>query len=302
MKRDMTSDFEPLPVLPDRPADGHKGTFGRVLIVAGSRGMGGAAALAGAAALRGGAGLVSVAVPESTLVAVASIEPSYMTIPLSETPDGHVTEKAFGEIQPYLANKNAVAIGPGLGTNSQVRGLVRRMFFEVDIPLVVDADGLNVLAQDFRASAAKRSGIAESSSRVLTPHPGEFARLCGSSISEVKRDRESAARQFAAEHNVLIVLKGPGTIISDGDRLAVNSTGNSGMGTGGSGDVLTGLMAAVLARGGDVFEAARLAVWLHGRAGDIAAKANSQPGMIASDLPGFLGAAWKELSDLASRS
>lgn len=296
----MTSDLESLPLFPERPADGHKGTFGRVLIVAGSRGMSGAAALAGTAALRGGAGLVSVAVPESTLTPVASIEPSYMTIPLSETPAGHVTEKAFGEIQPHLAGKNAVAVGPGLGTSSQTRGLVRRMFFEVAVPLVVDADGLNVLAADFRASAAW-SDISESSPRILTPHPGEFARLCGSSISEVERDRESVARQFSADHGVLIVLKGPGTVITDGVRLAVNSTGNSGMGTGGSGDVLTGLMAAVLARGGDAFEAARLAVWLHGRAGDLAAEANSQPGMIASDLPGFLGTAWKDLADRTSK-
>lgn len=298
----MTSDFESLPLPPDRPADGHKGTFGRVLIVAGSRGMSGAAALAGTAALRGGAGLVSVAVPESTLTAVASIEPSYMTISLSETVAGHVSEQAFGEIQPHLAGKNAVAVGPGLGTGSQVRGLVRRMFFEVAAPLVVDADGLNVLATDFRGSAGKRSDGADSSPRVLTPHPGEFARLCGSSISEVERDRESAARQFAAEHGVLIVLKGPGTVVTDGDRVAVNSTGNSGMGTGGSGDVLTGLMAAVLARGGEAFEAARLAVWLHGRAGDLAATANSEPGLIASDLPQFLGAAWKDLAELTAKS
>jgi len=176
------------------------------------------------------------------------------------------------------------------------------MFLEVETPLVADADGLNVLAQDFRASAAAWSDISESSPRILTPHPGEFARLCGSSISEVERDRESVARQFAVDHNVLVVLKGPGTIITDGDRLAVNSTGNSGMGTGGSGDVLTGLLAAVLARGGDAFESARLAVWLHGRSGDLAAEANSQPGLMASDLPHFLGAAWKDLADRTAKS
>lgn len=280
----------------ERPADGHKGTFGRVLIVAGSRGMSGAAALAGIAALRGGAGLVSVAVPESILTAVSAAEPAYMTIPLREAAAGHVTETAFNQIQPHLVGKNAVAAGPGLGTSSQVRGLVRRLFHDVTSTLVLDADALNVLADDFRAGTALRTGAAQSSVRILTPHPGEFARLCGISVIEVENDRETLARQFAARHAVTVVLKGPGTIVTDGVRLSVNATGNSGMATGGSGDVLTGLLTAVLAQGEDAFEAARLAVWLHGRAGDLAAETHSQPGLIASDLPDFLGAAWRDLA------
>ncbi|MDA0587931.1 MAG: NAD(P)H-hydrate dehydratase [Planctomycetota bacterium] len=283
-----------LPVLQHRPADGHKGTFGRVLIVAGSRGMSGAAALAGTAALRGGAGLVSVALPESVQTAVASIEPGYMTIGLSETAAGGVTESAFREILPHLTGKDAIAVGPGLGNNSQVRGLVRRLFVEATSPLVVDADGLNVLAEDFRSGtlAASQGGV-----RILTPHPGELARLRGSSIADVERDRETAARDFAKQHRVVVVLKGPGTVVTDGDRIAVNSTGNSGMGTGGSGDVLTGLLTAVVARGGDGFESARLAVWLHGRAGDFAADELSETALIASDLPRFFGAAWQDLAN-----
>jgi ADP-dependent NAD(P)H-hydrate dehydratase len=283
-----------LPVLPERPGDGHKGTFGRVLIVAGSRGMSGAAALAGTAALRGGAGLVSIALPNSIQTTVASIEPGYMTIGLSETAAGGVTETAFREIEPHLAGQDAIAVGPGLGNCSEVRGLVRRLFEASTSPLIVDADGLNVLADDFRSGVltSSKHGVA----RILTPHPGEFARLCGCSIADVERNREDAAREFAKRHGVVVILKGPGTVVTDGDRIAVNSTGNSGMGTGGSGDVLTGLLTAVVARGGDAFEAARLAVWLHGRAGDLAAEALSETALIASDLPRYVGAAWKDLA------
>lgn len=291
MKFDETS----LPVLPERPRGGHKGTFGRVLIVAGSREMSGAAALAGTAALRGGAGLVSLALPESIQTAVASIEPGYMTIGLSETAAGRVTETAFREIELHLTGKNAIAIGPGLGTTSEVRGLVRRLFVESRSPLIVDADGLNVLADDFRSSPLTATA-AQAAARILTPHPGEFARLSGRSIADVEGDRENAAREFAKRHGVIVVLKGPGTVVTDGDRLAVNPTGNSGMGTGGSGDVLTGLLTAVAARGGDAFEAARLAVWLHGRAGDLAAAELSESALIASDLPRYFGSAWQELA------
>jgi NAD(P)H-hydrate epimerase len=287
------SDEAALPVLLDRPADGHKGTFGRVLIVAGSRGMSGAAALAGTAALRGGAGLVSIALPVSVQTPVASIEPGYMTIGLSETAAGGVTDSAFREIEPHLAGKDAIAVGPGLGNTSQVRGLVRRLFVEAASPLVVDADGLNVIAEDLRAGTLV---AGQSAARILTPHPGEFARLCGTSIADVERDRETAAQNFAKRHGVVVVLKGPGTVVTDGDRIAVNTTGNSGMGTGGSGDVLTGLLTAIVARGGDAFEAAHLAVWLHGRAGDLAADELSEEALIASDLPRFFGPAWKGLA------
>jgi ADP-dependent NAD(P)H-hydrate dehydratase len=291
----MKFDEYSLPVLPERPRDGHKGTFGRVLIVAGSRGMSGAAALAGTAALRGGAGLVSIALPESIQTTVASIEPGYMTIGLSETAAGRVTETAFREIEPHLTGKNAVAIGPGLGNTSEVRGLVRRLFVEARSPLIVDADGLNVLANDFRSSTLSATAVQDAE-RILTPHPGEFARLSGCSITEVESDRQNATREFAKRHGVIVVLKGPGTVVTDGDRLAVNPTGNSGMGTGGSGDVLTGLLTSIAARGGDAFEAARLAVWLHGRAGDLAADELSESALIASDLPRYLGAAWNELA------
>lgn len=294
-----------LPVLPERPVDGHKGTFGRVFIVAGSRGMSGAAALAGMAALRGGAGLVSLAVPKSVQHAVTAIEPGYMTIGLSETAAGGVTEAAFREIEPHLTGTDAVAVGPGLGHGSEVRGLVRRLFVEVASPLVIDADGLNVLADDFRSGVfsdgvMRTAGRAdtEQPSRILTPHPGEFARLSGAPISRIEQDREATACQFAKRHGVILVLKGAGTVVTDGDRLSVNSTGNSGMATGGSGDVLTGLLTAVLAQVDDAFEAARLAVWLHGRAGDLAVAELSEPALIASDLPRFLGAAWNELAAL----
>jgi len=285
-----------LPPVPARPAAGHKGTFGRLLIVAGSRGMSGAAALAGIAALRGGAGLVTLAVPQSVQPVVAAIEPGYMTIGLSETRSGHLSETAFRETQPYLAGKQAVAAGPGLGTSSQVRGFVRQLWFESSATLILDADALNVLAGDFRSQRLSAAGSGtETALRVLTPHPGEFARLCGCSIAEIEQNRKSIARNFAQQHGVLLILKGPGTVITDGERLAVNPTGNSGMATGGSGDVLTGLLCALLARTGDPFDAARLAVWLHGRAGDLAAARSSEESLIASDLPSCFGQAWQEL-------
>ncbi|MFP6762898.1 MAG: NAD(P)H-hydrate dehydratase, partial [Planctomycetaceae bacterium] len=202
-----------------------------------------------------------------------------------------------------LTGIDAVAVGPGLGTSSQVRGFVRRLWSESPSTLIVDADALNVLAEDFRSQGISPEGPGTAAAlRVLTPHPGEFARLCGVSIAQIEQDRQSAARDFAQRHGVLLILKGPGTIVTDGDRLTVNPTGNSGMATGGSGDVLTGLLCALLARADDPFEATRLAVWLHGRAGDLAAAEHSEASLIASDLPLFFGRAWQELSTESERT
>ena len=286
---------ENIPPLPDRPSDGHKGTFGRILIVAGSRNMSGAATLAGLGALRGGAGLVFVACPDGVQPIVAGAEPCYQAIGLAETQQGQVAAAALPHIQDLLSGKDALAIGPGLGNGDSVRDVVRPLYEQTPIPAVVDADALNVLADDFRDESKPLASPA--GPRVLTPHPGELSRLSGLAIGEIQQNREVIAREFAADHGVILVLKGPGTIVTDGQRLEINPTGNSGMATGGSGDVLTGLLGALLARGMDAFEAARLAVYLHGLAGDFAAAELSEPGLIASDLPRYLGAAWKQLSD-----
>lgn len=280
-----------LPELPVRPADGHKGTFGRTLVIAGSRGLSGAACLSGMAALRAGAGLVSVACPVGIQPIVAGYEPGYMTVGLPEGHDGQLSTATLNEIRRIIGGKDSVAVGPGLGQSQDVAEIVRRVFIEAQCPLVVDADGLNVLAASFREEQWK--GHKHAGPRILTPHPGEFSRLTGLSISEIEQQRDEVAREFAEKNGVILILKGPGTIVTDGKRISVNPTGNSGMGTGGCGDVLTGLTAAILASGDDPFDRTRLAVYLHGLAGDLAAEEMSQPGMIASDLPRYLCEAWK---------
>lgn len=282
-----------LPELPVRPADGHKGTFGRTLLIAGSRGMSGAACLSGLSALRAGVGLATVACPVGIQSIVAGFEPGYMTMGLPEDAEGRISFATLDEIFRAVDGKDSVAIGPGLGSSPDVTEVVRRLFTETPCALVLDADGLNSLAPGFQEGRWKSWSFA--GPRVLTPHPGEFARLSGLSVKEIGQHRSKVAQDFANENGVIVVLKGSGTVVTDGERVSVNRTGNSGMATGGSGDVLTGVTAALLARGGDPFEMTRLAVHLHGLAGDLAARRMSQPGMIASDIPRFLGDAWKQL-------
>jgi NAD(P)H-hydrate epimerase len=251
--------------------------------------MTGAAGLCGRAALRGGAGLVYVATAEDCLDVVASYEPSYLTIPLPLSSTGDRFRIAADSLRERLETFSAVAIGPGCGQSAGIADVVVTFYAEARPPVVVDADALNILATR-RERLSTHGGP-----RVLTPHVGEFARLTGESMEAIAARREELAVDFAGRHGVVLVLKGPGSIVTDGQRLYVNTTGNSGMGTGGTGDVLTGLLAALLAQGMPAFEAAQLGVWMHGRAGDLAAKEHSQPGMIASDLPEHLCDVWKEL-------
>lgn len=279
-----------LPNLPTRPADGHKGTFGRVLIVAGSRGMSGAAALAGQGALRGGAGLVYVAVPREIQNVVSSIEPSYLTIGLPANIDGQLTEDALSRLEPDLESFDALACGPGLGQSEELQHIAGWLVVNAPCPMVVDADALNLLAGHLEY-LGQTAGP-----RILTPHPGEFARLFETDTENVQANRVDLAVEFAARHKIVLVLKGAGTVITDGNQVAINPTGNSGMATGGTGDVLTGLITALLAQGLKPFEAARLGVYLHGLAGDLAAEQLSQPGLIASDLPRYIGPAWLALA------
>jgi len=278
------------PTATDRPDDVHKGDCGRVLVIAGSRGMSGAACLSAAAALRGGAGLVTAAVPEGIQSIVAGFEPSYLTAGLPEDERGRLRTTARERILELVPGQNAVALGPGLGQSPGLLELVASLYDSVAVPMVVDADALNLLAQ--RSYLLRRT--ADQPARVLTPHPGEFARLTGLEIADNPADRESQAAEFARRHGVILVLKGRGTIVTDGRQLWVNSTGNSGLATGGTGDVLTGLVAALLTQM-PAFEAARLAVHVHGLAGDLAAEELSKPGMIASDLLTRIGQAWCEL-------
>ncbi|HKB04766.1 MAG TPA: NAD(P)H-hydrate dehydratase [Gemmataceae bacterium] len=279
-----------VPRLPPRPADAHKGMFGRLLVVAGSRGMSGAAALSATAGLRGGAGLVQVAVPGDILPIVAGGNPCYMTAPFAHDDRGRLARAAIDEIISLASTwADVVALGPGLGQSEAMPELVSAMLGRVEKPLVIDADGLNALAR-IPAEAWRKHRAPV----VLTPHPGEFARLSGRSSDEVRQRREELAIGYAAQQSVVLVLKGHATIVTDGRRVYRNATGNPGMATGGTGDVLTGLIGALIGQGLAPFEAAVLGVWAHGRAGDLAAAQVGQTALIATDLLAHLPAALRE--------
>jgi NAD(P)H-hydrate epimerase len=280
----------PLPQLKPRSADSYKGDFGRALLVGGSRGMAGAISLSGMSTLRSGAGLVQLAVPTGVQATVASFEPSYMTVDLPEDHKGRMTASARSRIARLAETATAVACGPGLGRSPGLTKLVGWLFAKLNKPLVIDADGLYALAQCGRLAPR-----AADVSRILTPHEGEFRRLVPTIPPEASRDDLIAeAKSLAARANVVIVLKGHNTLITDGQRWAINRTGNPGMATGGTGDVLTGVITALLCQGLDAFEAAQLGVHLHGLAGDLAAAELGEVSLIASDLLRFLPAAFQQ--------
>jgi NAD(P)H-hydrate epimerase len=275
-----------LPYLAPRSADSHKGDFGRVLVVAGSRGMSGAAVLCGSAALRGGAGLVHVAVPQEVLAIVAGGNPCYITVPLPGD-QGHLSEEAVRELLHSAQSHDVLAVGPGLGRSLGLSALVTTLLSEVSIPIVLDADGLNAL------ESARVLSWSRKASLVLTPHPGEFARLTGSDVPTVQEHRQEVAFDFAREYGVVLVLKGHQTVVTDGQRLYLNTTGNPGMATAGSGDVLTGAVAALIGQGLSPFEAAQLGVYLHGSAGDLARDELGEMGLTAADVLHYLPYAQK---------
>lgn len=277
-----------LPRLPKRDPESHKGDFGRVLLIGGSRGMAGSIALSGMAALRSGAGLVTLAVPEVCLDAVAVHEPSYMTLPLPADTEGRLSAAALDELTERIDQFDAVALGPGLGRSPGLDDLVARLYAESKAPLVCDADGLNSLA----AQPAVLRGPG--GPRVLTPHPGEFRRLVG--IDDLApAEMPQHARRLAREASAIVLLKGHRTLVTDGADDWRNETGNPGMATGGAGDVLTGVIAALLGQGLTARDAARLGAHVHGRAGDLAAEELGMVGMIASDVARRLPAAFQEL-------
>jgi ADP-dependent NAD(P)H-hydrate dehydratase len=281
-----------IPALPKRPQDSNKGMYGSVLIVAGGRGMAGAAALAGASALRSGAGLVRVATAAEVQPTVACFEPSYMTYPLESGDDGLIrAEPARRDLPKLLEKATVLAMGPGLGQSDEIRALVRWALESVDLPTVLDADGLNALAGQTDLLGDLRRPV------VITPHPGEFARLTGRTVAEIQADRQGHAVALAQADNLVVVLKGARTVVTDGARVYVNSTGNPGMATGGTGDVLTGVIAALIGQKLPPFEAAQLGVYVHGLAGDIARDQNGEVGMIAGDLVEALADAFYHLSE-----
>jgi NAD(P)H-hydrate epimerase len=277
------------PQLPVRRPDSHKGDYGRVIIVAGSRGMAGAAALAGLAALRSGAGLVSVATPASVQSVVASFSPCLITLPLVEDADGILDFANVVDLAAARETFDAWAIGPGLGRSAGVAELVAQLYRDLPRPMVVDADGLNALAAV--QSRNPRVFEAPRGPRILTPHPGEFARLAGELAAGAPAERAARVAELCRRDSTgrtIVLLKGHETVICDGRRFAVNHTGNPGMATGGTGDCLTGIIAGLLGQGLDPWDAARLGAAVHGRAGDLAAERLGQVSLIASDLIDYL--------------
>lgn len=278
-----------------RAADAHKGDFGRVTIVAGSRGKTGAAYLAAMGALRSGAGLVTVATPASCLPIVASMAPELMTEPLAEFEAGTVSGEDIERVLELP--QDVIACGPGLGRTAAAGDFVRTLLDRATVPLVLDADALTVLADD----PGRLTG-REERAVIITPHPGEMARLIGSSVEEVQANRIDVAADFATTHHVYVVLKGHRTIIATPEGHAyINPTGNPGMATGGTGDVLTGVIAAWLAQLLDADAACRLGVFLHGAAGDLAEAEHGQAAMLASDLIDELGHALAVLTAPAGK-
>jgi ADP-dependent NAD(P)H-hydrate dehydratase len=277
----------PLPRLAPRDPEGHKGTYGRALLIGGSRGMPGSISLSGMATLRAGAGLVRLAVPTACQQTVAGFEPCYMTYGLPSDAAGQIGGDAQPLIAAELANATAAACGPGLGRSTDLDDLVAWLYRETRAPLVLDADALNSLASHIHVASSPGGP------RILTPHPGEFARLAQTNKPPAAADRNVAAAELARRTGAVVVLKGHRTVISDGRETAINTTGNPGMATGGMGDVLTGVITALLCQGLDPFSAARLGMHVHGLAGDYAAADLGPIGITARDvlerLPKALG-------------
>ena len=274
--------------IPHRPSDAHKGDFGHVLVVAGSVGKTGAAVLAGLGALRSGAGLVTVATPQRCVESVAAGAPEYMTLPLPDADDGTLSVDGLESILNFPCD--VLAVGPGLGTTPGVAALVAGLVERAEVPLVLDADALNVLASEpaVLASRGERG-------TVVTPHPGEMARLCGLTSAEVQADRIGVARRFAVDHHVTVILKGANTVIAGPDGTCwLNLTGNPAMAAGGVGDVLTGVTAAWLGQLGRAEVACQVAVYVHGLAGDIAADEPGAIALMATDVISHLGQALAE--------
>jgi NAD(P)H-hydrate epimerase len=278
-------------IIQPRESDSHKGDYGHVLIVAGSRGKTGAAHLAAVGALRSGAGLVSLATPQTSQPIVAAMGAEYMTVPLGETPDGTVARTA---VQAVLdLEQDVIMAGPGLGTGPDVTSFVRELIEKSECPLVLDADALNAIASDpdlLQTAAGSRAII-------ITPHPGEMSRLVNTSVDEVQASRVDVARDFAVQHQVYVVLKGYRTLIATPDgKVFINPLGNPGMATGGTGDVLAGVISAWLAHLLDAEAACQIAVYLHALAGDLAEADEGEVAMTAGDLAAHLGDAVLELT------
>lgn len=279
------------PMLHRRDREAHKGNFGHCLVIAGSTGKTGAAALTANSAVRAGSGIVTLAVAESihTILEIKTTEA--MTSPLPDSGSGFLNKRAFPAIQKLLAGMNAVAIGPGLERHPETYALVQNLAETITAPLVIDADGLNAIADNVAVLKRKKSKQV-----ILTPHPGEMSRLLGTSIPDVEAIRISVSQEFARNYGVYLILKGARTIIaSPTGEIAINGSGNPGMATGGMGDVLTGIIVSLLGQGNTAWESCCLGVFLHGFAADMVAEEKGEIGINASDVIEKLPYAYKKL-------
>ncbi|MBZ5682558.1 MAG: NAD(P)H-hydrate dehydratase [Acidobacteriia bacterium] len=269
-----------VPLLRPRPVDSNKGLYGHVLVVGGSVGKAGAAAMAGMAALRAGAGLSTVATAKSVLPTVAGFHPELMTEPLPETEEGTISTGAGARLDELAKGKTVLAIGPGISRHPETAALVRTLVGKCQVPAVIDADGLNAFEGHVRELTGKGRSL------IITPHPGEMARLVGCTTADVQKDRLGVARKFAHEHDLIVVLKGHRTVVVRPDGEAwVNTTGNPGMATGGTGDILTGMIAGLVAQHPkDFLLAVMSAVHLHGLSGDLMRESMGEQSLVATDL------------------
>src|SRR5579863_5407662 len=286
------------PLIGSRPLTANKGNFGHVLVIGGSVGKAGSVAMAGMAALRTGAGLSTVATPKSVLATVAGFHPEVMTEPLDETDAGSISTRASERIEALIKGMTVLAVGPGISRNLETSEFVRSLVVKCKTPLVLDADGLNA----FEGRASELNGKGRS--LVITPHPGEMARLTGSTVVAVQRNRINVARTFAREHELIVVLKGHRTLIAQPDGTVwVNTTGNPGMATGGTGDILTGMVSGLMAQNpGRIPGAVVAAVHLHGLAGDVARESMGEHSLVATDLVEALPEAFRRVRESAANS
>ena len=298
LKLHLSAPLDFAALLAPRARDANKGSYGHVLVIGGSLGKAGAAATAGFAALRAGAGLSTVATPKSVLLTVAAFHPELMTEPLAETKQGTLSLRALGSGLDALLGHKTLAIGPGISRHSETAEFVREVVKRTadDTAIVVDADAINA----FERAADKLNGRGRT--LVITPHPGEMSRLTGLTIAEIQANRLEVARNFASKRELIVVLKGHRTLIAAPDGTVwVNPTGNPGMATGGTGDVLTGMVAGLIAQHPQhVLEATALAVFLHGLAGDLAGESVGENSLVATDLVRFLPQAFAEMRNRKS--
>jgi ADP-dependent NAD(P)H-hydrate dehydratase / NAD(P)H-hydrate epimerase len=264
-----------------RKPDAHKGDFGHILVLAGSLRFSGAAVLTSNAAIRCGAGLVTLGIPKSlTQAIIKNKAKEVMVLPLPQTKEATLSLSGYKKINDFSDSVDILAVGPGLSGNKSTQMLARRVVSKINKPMVIDADGLNALVGNLDLLKGKVEAA-----RIITPHPGEMARLLGISIEKVQADRRGIAAKFSRDYKVTVVLKGCNTVVADpGGNLYINKTGNPGMASAGCGDVLTGIIAAFLAQGLNAFEASKFAAYIHGLSGDLAAKEKTQISLIASDI------------------